>query len=190
MQKEFLNIMKKRYKELLIRANFNNQLYNEYIKNKKTSDNNELYIIIEERGTIDLKDDKNLLDRAFNSFYSDISDIKESDTNNIYFLTRRNVFQFECAKAGFVYDSKDNCNNIRFHDTVLSKSFGDIFMNVENENVWKFVSKEEQKDFIKNNKVILPIDCSMYYMAHKDFYETAIQSGQEAAIKKVLTKKY
>ena len=190
MQAEFLNIMKERYNDLLIRAHFNNQLYNEIKKNQKNKSSIELYFKNMKRGTIDLKDNKLALDKTFNSFYSDISDIKESDTNNIYFLTRRDVYQFECVRGGFVYDSYDTSDSIIWNDTMINKKFGDIFMNVENGKVWKFVSKEEQEEFRNNNQVIMPEDCSMYYMAHKDFYETAIKDGEEAAIKKVLSKRY
>ena len=193
MRREFLELMKERYNDLLISAKFNYMVYNEISKVKKKDNVKklcDLYLECEKRGSTDLKDEYAILHKTLNSFCTDISDVKESDTNQIYFLTRRNVYQINFAKAGFIYDSSISSRYNSPYDNMLGHKYGDIFMNIENDKFWRFVSKEEQPMFIKNNMVIMPDDCSLYYLAHKDFYETAIKDGEEAAIKKVLSKRY
>ena len=193
MQKEFLKLMKERYEDLLTRAKVNNALYNdinELKKDEKVRKYIELYSLFEERGIKGLEDDRNVLKNTIDSFSSDINDMQESDTNKIYFLTRRDVYQIRCSKAGFVYDSEVDSRGMSIYDEVLDYKFGDIFMNIENDKYWIFVSKEEQENFKKLFRVIIPEDCSLYYLAHKDFYETAIKEGQEEAIKRVLSKRY
>ena len=192
MRKELLDLMQENYKTSLISAKINNELYNiidELKQDDKVQKYIELYQKSCERGIKGLEDSDSVLKKTVNSFSSSINDVKEINTNQIYFLTRKDVYELNCSKNGFIYDDFYN-GNIRYYDNVLNYSFGDIFTNIENDKYWKFVPKNRQEEFKKDYIVIYPEDVSLYYLAHKDFYETAITEGEEAAIKKVLSKRY
>jgi len=193
MNKELLTKMQEKYQNKLNFMNLNNELYLkvcELEEDEKIKKYIELYKEYKERNIHSLESETSALESVYNNFYLNLNDLKEEETNNIYFLTRRDVYEIKCDRDGFVYDNKDINGYINFYGNVISYKYGDIFTNIENSKYWKFVAKEDQEDFVKNNKVILNDDCSLYYIVQKNFFKNAIKYGEEEAIKKALSKKF
>ncbi len=165
MKEIVLNKVKEKYEELKV----NNEAHKEIVKQYKRLKCSEELIV---RAKRKIRDDKELLLMAFRSEVT-----PDKVDSNIYYLL-----------GGFNNDNPDKEN--RFVSNEEAKFF--IYLNIEHEEVWQLMLKEEKDNFEKNNIVIsydndtLEESKIRYELIQNIYYEeTYKNTKKESIIEKV-----
>ena len=193
MDKDMLRQMMERYQYRLEAKDYNNNLVEQVKKqgnDERIKKYMKLYEEYKERNLHGLETEESIINDIYRGFLLDLKDIKEEDTNKIYYLTRRDVHEMKCVGDILCYDCKKLDGYVKYYGNVVSASFGDIFTNLENDKYWYFIPKEYQIEFRENNNIVDSEDVSLYYLAQKYFFESAIKYGEEEAVKRVLKRKF
>ena len=193
MNQELLAQMKDKYQGRLDANNYNVEVF-EKVKELGSPESIQRYMKLyneyQERNKKGRETEEKIIQDIYNAFMLSLKDIKEEDTNRIYYLTRRNVYEMLCENDVYCYDNFPISGYTEDFGNVITSNYGDIFTNLENSKYWYFIPKEYQIEFRENYYIVNSDDVSLYHLAQKYFFESAIKYGEEEAIKRVLKRKF